>query len=258
MLSLYNLRRNLGGLHPRRDVNNSRLWGLLKNLRPIYAGWDLIRVGPDGDGGYLIPNDLEGVSGCISPGVSDMMEFELELANDFGIPSFLFDGSIKEAPKKHDLIKFTSKFIGSELNTDFASLRSVIQDLEQSDGDLILQMDIEGHELSALSSLSKSDLVRFRTIVIEFHRIQDWKNISFFELLVEPTLRVLLEHFDVVHIHPNNCDGVFYLGNKKIPRAIEVTFHNKLRRKIQPKFSVIPHELDKANTKEVPDLTLQF
>lgn len=258
MFNLYEIRRNLGGLRPRRDVSTSKLWDLIKELRPIYAGWDLIRVGPAGDGGYLIPNDLEEISACISPGVSDMMEFELHLANQFGIPSFLFDGSIESAPKYHPLISFTPKFIGTELNDGFVNFRNVVKGIDSHNKDLILQMDIEGHELSALTALSKEELVRFRIIVIEFHKLQDWKNSTLFNLFVEPALRALFDSFDVVHVHPNNCDGVFYLGGRKIPRALEVTFHNKQRRKVDPVFAVIPHELDQANAEEVSDLRLQF
>jgi hypothetical protein len=36
----------------------------------------LIRLGADGDGGYLVPDDLEDVAACFSPGVDDRASFE--------------------------------------------------------------------------------------------------------------------------------------------------------------------------------------
>lgn len=37
---------------------------------------DLIRLGPNGDGGYLVPDDLTGIEACFSPGVCATSEFE--------------------------------------------------------------------------------------------------------------------------------------------------------------------------------------
>lgn len=254
----YQIRRNLGGLWPQDSVDSSRLLSFIERFRPIHAGWELIRVGAKEDGGYLIPNDLEGITKCISPGVSDVMEFELQIAEQFGIPSLLFDGSIPEAPARHPLIEFKRSYIGSELSEGYTNLKSVLSSLNSHENDLLLQMDIEGHEFNALNSLSKQDLLNFRILVIEFHRIQDWKCFSYFEQIIEPTLNSLYEIFDVVHVHPNNCDGVFYLGKRKLPRALEVTFHNKKRRKVNPKFAKIPHPLDSSNSKEIPDIKLKF
>jgi hypothetical protein len=235
------------------------LRSLIDQLRPVNAGWELVRIGPPfGDGGYLIPDDLNGIKGCVSPGVSEMMDFELQLANEFGIPSYLFDGSIKDLPAKHELITFTSKFIGSELNENFISLSNALTSIGGERKDLILQMDIEGHELGALLALSKEELSVFRIIIIEFHRLQDWQNKSLFEYFVEPALKALLDNFDVVHLHPNNCDGVFYLRKNRIPRAIEVTFHHKSRRRSEPVLCEIPHHLDSPNSSEVPDIKLKF
>ena len=58
----------------------------LRHLHPIE--FNLIRVGSEHDGGYLVPDDLESISSCFSPGVSTNADFETELARK-GIPSFL-------------------------------------------------------------------------------------------------------------------------------------------------------------------------
>ena len=49
---------------------------LIRSLHPVDSGAELIRMGPDGDGGYLLPDDLEGIEFCFSPGVSTESGFE--------------------------------------------------------------------------------------------------------------------------------------------------------------------------------------
>jgi len=45
-------------------VSKLQLAEFLKRLHPYDADKPLIRVGGDGDGGYLIPDDLEGIKYC--------------------------------------------------------------------------------------------------------------------------------------------------------------------------------------------------
>ena len=39
-------------------------------LKPKASKTPLIRIGGDGDGSYLVPDDLEGITACFSPGVN--------------------------------------------------------------------------------------------------------------------------------------------------------------------------------------------
>ena len=50
---------------------------LIKALRPVQTKIRLIRVGGANDGGYLIPDDLEGIAACFSPGVADITSTNL-------------------------------------------------------------------------------------------------------------------------------------------------------------------------------------
>jgi hypothetical protein len=45
-------------------------------LWPITTQHELIRLGGNGDGGYLVPDDLDGLDYCFSPGVSITANFE--------------------------------------------------------------------------------------------------------------------------------------------------------------------------------------
>ena len=67
---------NITGCTARAEV-----LGLIKSLRPMDCGKKLIRIGGNEDGGYLVPDDLEGIEYCFSPGVSTTVDFETHLAD---------------------------------------------------------------------------------------------------------------------------------------------------------------------------------
>jgi len=256
--TLYALRRRFGALLARKSVSRAEWMSFRDGLSPKNTGWELIRVGANRDGGYLVPNDLSDLLGCISPGVSNLVDFELFLA-DRGIPSEMYDASIETLPIQNPRFKFRKNFIGSPLNDGYISLNTAIQEFPNANkASLLLQMDIEGDELSAFHTLIPDDLDKFRIIVVEFHRVQDWTNRTVFRQLVKPIFINLFEKFDLVHIHPNNCDGEFYFAGKFFPRAIEVTFHHKSRRLLEASPVSLPHFLDTPNTDEVPDIPLKF
>ncbi|MGA8739910.1 MAG: hypothetical protein WB561_01840, partial [Terracidiphilus sp.] len=106
----------------------------------------MIRFGGDGDGGYLVPDDLEGIEYCFSPGVSFLSKFENELA-DRNIKSFLADYSVDAPTIIRPEFTFDKKFLGSWDRDKFITLASwKDQYLKGYSGDLILQMDIESAE----------------------------------------------------------------------------------------------------------------
>jgi hypothetical protein len=61
-------------------TSKDELSDLIRSLHPVDTGKELLRVGPSGDGGYLVPDDLEGIEYCFSPGVSSESGFEAALA----------------------------------------------------------------------------------------------------------------------------------------------------------------------------------
>ena len=59
------------------------------NLCP--AGHKLLRIGGEGDGAYLVPDDLTGITSCYSPGVSNKKLIEDELLEKFDIGRHICD-----------------------------------------------------------------------------------------------------------------------------------------------------------------------
>ena len=55
------------GQFPTPLIGGDELQALLDRLHPVEMGPQLVRIGPRGDGGYLVPDDLGGIVACFSP-----------------------------------------------------------------------------------------------------------------------------------------------------------------------------------------------
>jgi len=251
-----NLSRNAAttGLTPKQDVIK-----LLARLSPQDNGYSLIRVGGPGDGGYLIPDDLLGVTELFSPGSNKLSNFEREAAERWQIKSYICD-SIEERPKDlSNFQDFTAAWVGPYTDGEkLISLAEWIEEKSQTSGDLMLQMDIEGAEFQTLMSVSTALIKRFRIIVIELHFLEALKNRWAFEQIYSPFFNKLLSNFDVVHAHPNNCCGVWNYGAVEYPRLIELTLHRKDRGKCLTPRKSSKNELDQPCVPLNRDLSLEF
>lgn len=94
---------------------------IIPDLYPIIPGKPLIRVGPAGDGGYLVPDDLDGISACFSPGVSLISGFELQCAQH-GMDVFLADASVDAPEHDHPRFHFRDTFIGDKTIENFITM----------------------------------------------------------------------------------------------------------------------------------------
>jgi hypothetical protein len=82
-------------------VSKNNLEIFFSKFRKKYISCDLIRIGSPGDGGYLMPNILNEVSYCFSPGVDNIADFEKELSEKYNITYF---DSLEEIIKLSDII----------------------------------------------------------------------------------------------------------------------------------------------------------
>jgi len=228
------------------QTRTSDVSDLIRRLRPQDCGIDLIRIGGSEDGGYLIPDDLEGIEYCFSPGVSTISEFENQLA-DRNINSYLADYSIDSPPINRPEFTFDKKFLGATDGDKFITLASWKEKyLKDYQGDLILQMDIEGFEYGVILGTPDSLLDQFRIIVIEFHGLEKLFDPFVFDF-ISSSFDKLLKSFYVVHIHPNNLCGSVKRGSIRVPRVMEFTFLNKKRARYTRPQVVFPHKLDADN-----------
>ncbi|HEX5432082.1 MAG TPA: FkbM family methyltransferase [Bryobacteraceae bacterium] len=225
---------------------HDRLETFLSKVRPVDCGIELIRIGSEMDGGYLVPNDLEGIEYCFSPGVSTLSDFENQLA-DAHIKSFLADYSVDAPPVQRSEFLFDKKFLGASDRGCYMTLETWKNKyLNGYSGDLILQMDIEGGEFEVIFNVSGDLLSQFRIVVIEFHGMNHLLDPFGFEIY-SSCFEKLLDKFHVVHIHPNNCCGSTKTGIFEFPHVMEFTFLNKRRAPALKPQTSFPHKLDRQN-----------
>jgi hypothetical protein len=242
------------GIFTSRRTDDRNLKKFFALIKPIKIDQGLIRLGDNSDGGYLVPNDLDGICACFSPGVSGEASFEMSLV-ERGIPCYLADYSVDGPPLMHHLIHFEKKFLGPANEDEFITLDYWVQKQKILEGDFILQMDIEGGEYGVLLSTPLNMLLKFRILVIEFHGLNAIFNSNGFQL-IELTMRKLLENFEIVHIHPNNCAGVVGYGKYLVPPVMEFTFIRKDRVSGSELANNFPHPLDVKNAPGMPDIVL--
>jgi len=239
-------------------VHESELRSALRLIRPQASPFPLIRIGGTGDGGYLVPDDLEELVACFSPGVAESADFELDLAAR-GIRSFMADYSVNSAPIENDLFDFEKLFLATFTQPEkFIRLEDWITKKSQEQGDLLLQMDIEGNEWSVLADVSVETLARFRIIVLELHGLDNLLTNPLGIGIFRSVFKKLNEQFSVVHIHANNCCDALTYQKIQIPRVLEVTLlrndrHSHSNRLYKP---TIPHTLDVPNVVGKKDLIL--
>jgi hypothetical protein len=233
-------------LNVARQTEKSGLLDLLRKLRPLDCGAELIRIGRAGDGGYLVPNDLSGIEYCFSPGVGPSSEFEMELA-DRKIKSFLADYSVESPPANRPEFTFDRKYLGASDTEPYITLASWKDKyLREYKGDLLLQMDIEGAEYEVILSTPDDLLSQFRILVIEFHSLHKLFDPFGFRL-ISAAFQKLLRSFYVAHIHPNNSCEIAKRGKIEIPSMMEFTFMNRKRVDWTSPLTKFPHKLDCDN-----------
>ena len=252
---------------------------LPKQFKPNHL-YELIRLGRNNDGGYLVgKNSVINSSALISFGINDDCSFEKEFKNLHNIDVLCFDYDVgasfwfkkfrralrKSLKGEIKLLKdffiniFNYKFFFNRSGTFFFKKRIVgkkdnyllsgeinINKIIKNNNfkkNLFLKIDIEGSEYEILE-----DIISFCSyingLVIEFHDVDLNLNkiINFINSI----------DLELIHIHPNNA--INYRNN--IPPCLEFSFE---RNPIIVSNDVhFPHNLDQKNDKSNDDLKLNF
>ena len=104
-------------LNSKVELNN-----FLSRFREKFVPCELIRIGGEGDGGYLLPDNLRDITYCFSPGVSVIANFEKELSDKYNIKSFMIDASINKSPVSGLNFQFLQKYLASYTQDEFITL----------------------------------------------------------------------------------------------------------------------------------------
>ncbi len=244
-------------------------------LRPR-AVRELIRLGRDNDGGYLV--DLASVQSSdflLSFGIRDDWSFEKQFRQHAACPVVAFDptvsyeiflkGFLRSLPYWHrpslisnryrpfaDYRKFfrgdvrhIRTFVGLDGAPGFASLTTIFKEYVPETADAVfLKVDIEGWEYRILDEIVHcSD--RLSGLAIEFHDadLHLGRIVSFVEKFP----------LSVCHVHANNYDP---LSNSGLPITVEVSFSR--HPEVGGISGDLPHRLDMPNKVGVGDYRIEF
>lgn len=233
-----------------KQKEKERILAHMQKLLPIKGGYPLTRLGEDGDGGYLLPEDFGNIKYAFSPGVSNKVSFEQALYKKYTIRSFLLDGSIESPPEDIGLAcaDFDGLFLKSFDGDGCTTLETWVNEKtgNERDLDIILQMDIEGSEYEVIISTPQKIINRFRIIVMEIHFLDQLitDEIGIFSAF----LKKMNRNHVPVHLHPNNHAPLFEMHGILVPSVLEVTW---LRRDRVIDFDPVlnlPHRLDRDNS----------
>ena len=234
---------------------------------------DLIRVGKENDGGYLVSKkDIKNADVLVGLGINDDWSFEEEFRNIKDVPVYAYDGSIDAKQFFKNFVKSICKlnnpvitlknlwtifsylifFSKSEVthikkfvdfnsyNSNHISMQKVFENIKNTN--IFFKIDIEGSEYRILETLLLNQS-RICGLVIEFHDI---------DLHLDKIEKFIRDFsLNLVHIHANNC-GDFIMENS-MPLVLELTFskYSSATTKIS-----LPHELDNPNCNQNEEIQL--
>lgn len=232
---------------------SSMLMDLLKVYR-IVDEHSWLHIGSNGDGGYVIVNDLNKYESKVlyGFGVSDDVSFE-EYFADKGFEIFLYDHTVAAPPIEHPRFHF-NKFgvIGKkDINQpELKTIEEIIRDNNHVDcKNIFLKCDIEGYEIGVLNSIEEDNLNKFTQIVFELHYLTDIDKLD--EIIA--ALSKLNKTHRLVHVHINNCSRATYIGDLMVSDAIEVTYVRASDYEFEPMNSYVSGQFDYKNFYHRPE-----
>jgi len=260
----------------------------INDLAPLEV--DLVRIGNQGDGGYLIPRGLITDCDClITFGISTEWSFEQHVRSlnkrikmhavdrTSGVAAFLYSAlrslTLRDANGKERLrdfliyishairfakffwkpsIRFDRRWIAGVAATKKDLLISSVLSRIDADQNVLFKIDIEGAEYEILPSIISS--IEERKLAVKCFAIEfhdtQERRGEFLDLVTS-----LRRHMEIVHLHGNNCVAAAPDG---FPQVVEITFA-RIENHVIKKRKLLPiAELDSINDPTVPDFELAF
>ena len=196
---------------------------LISILAPNKSKDDLKRFGHKGDGSYVLPkNIVSPKTYLISGGISDNNEIEIELAKK-GVIGIQIDNSVNRAPKEHQNLVFKFATLGANDSRHEVSLENLISSTPLRKK-IIVKLDIEGFEITALQHLSEKSLRRINCLVLELHNLSSLvENNNILQTLI----KLKKSGLSSIYLQANNGILDYIISGVFIPDNIEVTFVRK-------------------------------
>lgn len=238
------------------DAEQAAILDLLSYLTPRRAvGFGKIRLGRDGDGGYVLLGDFADVAAALSLGIDRDCSRDTAIA-ERGIDVHQYDHTVDGPPTDHARFRFFRKQITATPSDQSETLGSALAKLPPpAAGHVVLKIDIEGSEWDVIDAATPGELARFSQVVGEFH---DFANVAdpAWRDRARRVLAKLRSAFDIVHVHANNWGPLNIVANVAIPATLELTFANRAIYECSETDEVFPTALDRPNQVGRPDIFL--
>ncbi len=240
----------------------AHIYQLYELIRPqTYPGLRKVRVGNQtGDGGYVMADDFDDITAALSLGIGDEITWDVEISGR-GMDVFQFDHTV-EPPAEvatNPRLHFYKCGIAGRTAPDrnLKTIRDILaEEAANQSGDMILKIDIEGHEWDVFARMPDEVLSRFRQICIEIHNplarpgqhVQRKRNLS--------VLQKLHQRFAPVHLHANNAGLIRTLFGLVVPRALEITYVRRNGQAFSDSTELFPGEFDRACIPTEPEIMI--
>ena len=198
--------------------NDTCIYQLLKPKDVL--GKKKVRIGNEGDGGYILLNDFANIKIAYSFGIKDEISFDKGLA-DKNIDIFMYDHTISQLPYTNP--KFHWEKIGlTEEKGKYNNFKTLDELLKENghtiERNMILKIDIEGSEWDIFSNINEDILKQFKYIITELH-FNDA-----IESKYSQVLKKLNKTHQIFHLHCNNCSPIINFDGFNICYAIEISY----------------------------------
>jgi len=255
----------------------------LNFLAPLVVT-DLIRIGRENDGGYGVPESLiREAEILVSLGINDDWSFDEQCrtlnpslrvhAYDFTISRRHFvqklqlaiigvcsgRTSLQVLRRRWRVLKSYDRFftgpvehfeerIHNRIDRPYDTTLSRV--FERADSNkILLKVDIEGSEYRIIDAIA-GYADRVVGIIVEFHDTDPLRSVFV------DAIRKLQQHFDIVHVHANNTEGI---ASDQLPELLEVTFARRRRQQTLQRRTVLPLDgVDAPNIPGLPNYVMRF
>jgi hypothetical protein len=237
------------------DVEQAAIIDLLSYLMPRRSvKFRKIRLGCNGDGGYVLLDDFTDVSAALSFGIAHECSWDTAIAQH-GIDVYQYDHTVDGPPTANARFRFFKKEIAAVSSDQTESLGSALAKLPSTADRVILKMDVEGAEWDIFDAATSEQLAHFAQIVGEFHDFANAADAAW-RRKARRVLAKLRSVFDVVHVHGNNLGSFNIVANVPIPSLFELTLVNRAIYECDETDEIFPTALDRPNWDGRPDIFL--
>ena len=226
-------------------------------IRPYTTSATLLRVGDEGDGGYVMADHFTTTT-AISIGIGGNVSWDLAMSSR-GYSIAMFDPTIAAAPAT--VPNATFHRIGLGTSAQSTALRLPLESLEQlrtrgniPEGETAtLKIDVEGAEWDALVDVASFD--RYEQIVIEMHDFARLGDEDSARNVLAVLASIHSSHVPI-HVHANNEAPVVPFGTYWFPDVLEVTYLRRADAGVATPASELSVEFDRPSNARFADLSI--